>query len=70
MPDHEDLHPSCKVYDTILWHCFGCNEGGDIIKLAEAIYGIPAKGRDFWRLRDRIVEAFLWQPIGREGAER
>jgi hypothetical protein len=69
MPDHPDEHPSAKVYGT-RWRCFSCGAGGSIIDVAAAIYGIGTTGSDYWRLRDRIVEAFLWAPTGREEASR
>jgi hypothetical protein len=56
VPDHEDTHPSAKAYGTG-WYCFACGAGGSIIDAASAVYGVPASGPDFWRLRDLIVEA-------------
>jgi hypothetical protein len=66
MPDHEDVHPSAKAYGT-RWKCFSCGEKGGIIEVASATYGIGTTGPDYLLLRDRIVEAFLWAPIGAEG---
>jgi DNA primase len=38
-PIHKEKTPSFKIYpETNSFHCFGCNAGGDIIKLAELIY--------------------------------
>jgi hypothetical protein len=65
MPDHEDLHPSAKAYGA-RWHCFACGAGGSIIDLAVAIYGIEPSGPDYWRLRDRILEALVWSPLRHE----
>lgn len=64
-PDHEDVHPSAKCYGTE-WKCFSCGAGGSIIDAASAIYGIPATGPDYWRLRDRILEALVWSPLQHE----
>jgi hypothetical protein len=66
MPDHQDVHPSAKAYGE-RWQCFACGAGGSIIDVASAVYGLSATGPEYWRLRDRIVEALLWAPIGREG---
>jgi hypothetical protein len=66
MPDHEDAHPSAKAYGT-RWKCFSCNAEGTIIDVAGAVYGLATTGPDYLLLRDRIVEAFLWAPTGREG---
>lgn len=54
MPDHEDLHPSGKVYGS-RWICFSCGAGGSIIDLGAALYGIPATGRGYWEIRDRLI---------------
>jgi hypothetical protein len=62
LPDHDDTTPSFQVLQSH-WRCFGCNRGGDIIKLAEALYGVEARGRGYWQLRDRILERLLWAPI-------
>lgn len=65
MPDHEDEHPSCKAYGA-RWTCFACGAGGSIIDAAAAVYGIDARGPDYWRLRDRILEALGWAPLPSE----
>lgn len=68
MPDHEDERPSAKAYG-IRWVCFSCGASGTIIDVAAAVYGLPASGPDYWRVRDRIVEALVWAPLNR-GEER
>lgn len=65
LPDHDDHTPSFQVLHSH-WRCFGCNRGGGVIDLAAALYAIEPRGPDYWRLRDRIVEALVWAPIGRE----
>lgn len=40
-PCHEDKHPSFYIYTaTNSFFCFGCNMGGDVIRLAMELYGI------------------------------
>jgi hypothetical protein len=62
LPDHEDLEPSCKVYDTAErgWYCFGCNTGGDIYTLAALLWGWSRiDGPAFHELRREIARALL-----------
>jgi hypothetical protein len=61
MRDHPDAHPSAKAYGT-RWYCFSCGAGGSIVDAAAAVYGLEPTGRDFWRLRDLILEA-LGEPV-------
>jgi hypothetical protein len=61
MRDHEDVHPSCKTYGT-RWVCFSCGAKGGVIEVASEVYGVEPRGRDFWRLRDLILEA-LGEPV-------
>lgn len=43
-PKHKDRTPSMKIYsDNNSWHCFSCNNGGDVISLVQAIYDIDFK---------------------------
>jgi hypothetical protein len=67
MPDHEDRTPSCRVLSTY-WRCFGCGRGGGIIDLAAGLYGSQPRGRGYWQLRDRILEALVWAPLRPEEA--
>lgn len=40
-PFHEEKHASFYIYpETNTFHCFGCQENGDIIKLTMHLYGI------------------------------
>jgi hypothetical protein len=46
LPDHEDPHPSCRVFETAEegWWCFGCGRGGSIYDLASLLEGGPGGG--------------------------
>ena len=65
-PFHDDRTPSLHVYPTPErgWACFGCRTaagrplGGDIYKLASLLWDIPATGRYFLQLRDRLDHTF------------
>jgi hypothetical protein len=63
-PLHRDEHPSAKAYGT-RWVCFWCGAKGGIIEVAREVYGVEPTGRDFWRLRDLILEALGEQPVER-----
>lgn len=39
-PFHEDKSPSFYLYPTNTFHCFGCQENGDVIKLTMHLHGI------------------------------
>ena len=66
LPDHDDHTPSFQVLSSH-WRCFGCNRGGSVIDFAAALYGVERpRGRAYWRLRDRILEALIWAPVPRE----
>lgn len=64
-PFHGDQKtPSLKVYADPArgWHCFGCGQGGDVIKFAMLWYGIG-----FWQAIVRIDTDFgLCLPINRK----
>ena len=38
-PFHDDRHPSMKLYDDH-FHCFGCQENGDVIEFTSKLFGI------------------------------
>jgi hypothetical protein len=50
-PLHEDVTPSCHVYDDPArgWFCFGCGQGGTVYELAALLagYRLPLRGPDF-----------------------
>jgi DNA primase catalytic core len=51
-PFHEDDDPSFSVNpDRNLWHCFGCDKGGDGIRFVELIDGV-----DFKEAAKRLME--------------
>jgi len=39
-PFHEDKSPSFYLYPTNTFYCFGCQENGDVIKLAMHLHGV------------------------------
>jgi hypothetical protein len=59
-PFHEDRTPSLHVYARAEqgWYCFGCGRGGSIYDLAAELYGLPARGRGFVRLRALLQQRF------------
>ena len=60
-PFHDDRHASLHVYETAErgWYCFGsCRRGGTIYDLAAPLYGYPARGDDFLRLRAELRRLF------------
>jgi CHC2 zinc finger len=64
-PFHEDRHASLHVYETAQrgWYCFGrCRRGGTIYDLAAPLYGYPARGEDFLRLRAELRRLFGLEP--------
>lgn len=43
-PFHEEKHASFYIYhETNTFHCFGCQESGDVIKLTMHLYGVSFK---------------------------
>lgn len=68
-PDHEDVHPSCSVTSEH-FRCWACGARGDLIDAASLLHGIPVEGTGYWKLRDLIVEALLWAPVGRKEVSR
>ncbi len=60
-PFHADRHASLHVYETAErgWYCFGaCRRGGTIYDLAAPLYGYPARGEGFLRLRAELRRLF------------
>src|SRR5829696_4798742 len=40
LPDHDEQTPSFTVYpDDGGWWCYGCNRGGDVVRLAQLAWG-------------------------------
>lgn len=39
-PFHDDTNPSMKLYDDH-YHCFGCQETGDVIHMTAKLFGVP-----------------------------
>ena len=49
-PLHDDRSPSCSVQErggALLWKCFPCDRGGDVLTLVAAIHGLTLDGDDF-----------------------
>jgi hypothetical protein len=43
-PFHSEKTGSMKLYpDNKGYYCFGCHDGGDVLKLAQKLYGLPFK---------------------------
>jgi hypothetical protein len=40
IPTHDDRTPSFRVYDSIRFHCYGCEARGDVYELIGLVYGI------------------------------
>lgn len=55
-PNHDDRHPSCSVREE-RWRCHGCGANGTVIDLASLSWDIPAEGRGFFEIRERLLEA-------------
>jgi hypothetical protein len=64
LPDHDEQHPSCRVYPTPErgWVCFGCQRGGTIYDLASLLERGPGgrrgalRGDHFKRVRRQVRE--------------
>lgn len=63
-PIHGEKTPSLKVYDDPLrgWYCFGCHQGGDVIDMARALWGVGFKDA-MKQLNDDFA---LGLPIGKD----
>lgn len=60
-PGHEDVHPSCVVYDEPgrgFW-CPVCEAAGSAIDLGSLITGIEPRGEGYWELRRWIAARLL-----------
>jgi len=57
-PAHDDSRPSCIVtvkQARIVWHCHACHEGGDLVTLAAAVWGLDHR-RQFCAIVDRLAD--------------
>jgi hypothetical protein len=64
-PFHADERPSLHVYRAPErgWTCFSCRRGGSIYDLAAAVWGTGTRGREFVRLRARLLDVFAWEIV-------
>ena len=53
-PKHDDRFASCGV-KARFFNCLGCPAGGSIIDLGSLLYGLEPRGRDFFRIRERLL---------------
>jgi hypothetical protein len=66
-PFHDDQVPSLQLYDDGTWYCFGaCRAGGSVFDFGARRLGLGTTGRDFLRLRQRLVEALLAPGVAHE----
>ena len=49
-PWHSDSTPSFYIYQNNTWHCFGCNEGGDVIDFISKKLGMKNTEAVRWLL--------------------
>ena len=57
-PAHDDARPSCVITTKagrIVWHCHACHEGGDLVTLAAAVWGLDHR-RQFRAIVDRLAD--------------
>lgn len=55
-PAHDDFRPSCTItvkQARIVWYCHACHEGGDLVTLAAAVWGLDHR-RQFRAIVDRL----------------
>jgi hypothetical protein len=59
-PFHRDARPSLHVYGAAErgWCCFSCGRAGSIYDMAAALWGLETRGRDFVRIRQRLLATF------------
>lgn len=60
LPGHDEHRASFHVDpDKQVWHCFGCNRGGDLFEFARQLYGIG----EFWRVAELLrAQAGMEEP--------
>jgi len=53
---HPDRTPSLQLYDDGTWYCYGaCQAGGSIYDFAGRLWSMDTRGREFLKLRARLV---------------
>lgn len=57
-PEHEDRHPSCRVYAGHGWRCFACGEQGGIYQLGALVFGLGTRGAQFRELHSQLADVF------------
>ncbi len=68
LPGHDDGTESMSVNAKGLWHCHGCNIGGDVVDLVAKTAGLD-KVRDFRRIAERVLDLADQNPHDAPGEE-
>lgn len=69
-PFHDERSPSFHVRPAVgRWHCFGCNEGGDVISFVQKVDGLTfADAVEY--LADRVGVQLRYEDAGTAGPRR
>ena len=69
-PFHEERTPSFSVNPALgLYHCFGCHQGGDVIKFVRDTQGLDFAGAIEW-LGERFRVELEYEDVSPEQAEK
>ena len=69
-PFHEERTPSFSVNPSLgLYHCFGCHQGGDVIKFVRDTQGLDFAGAIEW-LAERFRVDLEYEDVSPEQAEK
>jgi hypothetical protein len=70
VPQHEDVHPSAKLWPDGRWKCWSCAESGDVVDVAGFVTGRHPSGPNYWWLRDHVLDVLLRSPLPSERRQR